>query len=596
MQQITISILLAVTLLSCGATPRHGPLSPDQPVKGWNILSSNEADGMAVIAAAREYDINHLELSHHVIHNLREAKDPRRRALVGRFTEAAHKAGIQEVVVWDHALYDLDYYPERFRTGPEGTLDLDQSAFWEWFKQDYRKMLDLVPETDGLVLTFVQAGARAERQYSKQLPTPSEKLAAVVNAVADVVIGERKRNLYVRTFAYTHQEYENIVGAIKRFERPKIRLMMKEAPHDFFLTHPNNFFPGTLPRPTLIEFDATGEFNGQGLIANTWPNYVLKRWSDFLRRNHILGYVARTDRYGDTRIIGRPGEINLLALKRHFEDRTVDAAQVYGEFLQARYPSQATPFLEAAFRNAFDIVTSTLYTLGTNIADHSQLDYDPYNYSYSRHVSGKWHDPPVVFIRHGVNREFHYWRDVVNHLAPAWAKTTEGGQWSEIPWVAEKGWITPGEQMNEEFLGYVITEKNFGLRLAEDSMEQIERARPFLEEADYTDLHHYFYRTLLTVRLHRAVASAYFGFRVYGRGPRFRTPTLTATVRNALKGIPVFAEAIRNYPVKPATGQWNWAEDADKAMVYYNQITRTGWPRVTRGFKNPQGGLTFPLD
>ena len=41
--------------------------------------------------------------------------------------------------------------------------------FWEWFKQDYRGMLDLIPEIDGLVLTFIETGAYAEKQYSNLL-------------------------------------------------------------------------------------------------------------------------------------------------------------------------------------------------------------------------------------------------------------------------------------------------------------------------------------------------------------------------------------------------------------------------------------------
>lgn len=58
--------------------------------------------------------------------------------------------------------------------------------------------------------------------------------------------------------------------------------MMKEAPHDFLLTHPNDFIAGTINQPTIIEFDAAAEFNGQGILANTWTEFILKRWSDFL--------------------------------------------------------------------------------------------------------------------------------------------------------------------------------------------------------------------------------------------------------------------------------------------------------------------------
>ena len=47
------------------------PLRLDQPVRGWTILSDSEPDAMAVIAAARGYGINHLQLSHQI--TVREA-------------------------------------------------------------------------------------------------------------------------------------------------------------------------------------------------------------------------------------------------------------------------------------------------------------------------------------------------------------------------------------------------------------------------------------------------------------------------------------------------------------------------------------------
>jgi hypothetical protein len=592
------SLALAFTLAAgCAgnrapAAFRAGPLRPDQPVRGWTILSDSEPDDQATIAAAPAYGINHLQLSHEIVHDLNEVRDEAKRGLANRLTAAAHGAGIQEVVVWDHALYELDYYPQRFRTGPGGTIDLDDPEFWEWFKRDYREMLDLVPEIDGIVLTFIETGARAENQHSRRWPTPQEKLAAVVNAVADVVIGERKLNLYARTFAYTHEEYANITRAVERFERPEIRLMMKETPHDFFLTHPNDFYAGQIARPTLMEFDIAGEFNGQGIIANTWPEYVLGRWRDFERRPHVIGYTARTDRYGDTRLVGRPSEINLYALERGAEDPRVTPDQVYDEFITARYGARALPQVKAAFRNSFDIVTSTLYTLGTNTADHSSLDYDPYASSWARHVSGKWLEPPVARIAHGVDRELHYWKDVVNTLAPVWAKMG-GTQLDEVPWVVERGWLDREERMSEEYLRYVLAEKDHGVDLARRSLAHIEEGRSSLTERDYQDLHHYFARTLLTARLHRAVAAAYFGFRVYARGGEHRTPFVERTVREGLAEIRRVADEIRAYPAKPAEGQWKWVEDADQALRYHEWIT-TGWPKETRGFPNPYGGLAFP--
>ena len=598
--------VLALTLLllvGTSASPRSpqayhvAASSAGSPafVRGWNILSDSETDGMTVIAAAHDYAINHLQLSHQIVHDLRQVREEPRRGLVNRFTAAAHGAGIDEVVLWDHSFYDLDYYPQRFRTGPAGTIDLDQPEFWEWLKSDYRTMLNLVPEVDGLVLTFVETGARAERQHSRKMTTNAEKLAAVVNAVADVVVGERKLALYARTFAYTHEEYANLVGAIRLFNRPEVRLMMKETPHDFFLTHPNDFFAGTIARPTIIEFDAAGEFNGQGIIASAWPEYILQRWRSFARRDHVIGYVARTDRYGPTRILGRPSEINLLALARGAENREVTAEEVYDEFIAKQYGKDALPDVKRAFKNSFEIVTSILYTLGTNTANHSQLNYDPYGSSYTRHVSGKWFDPAVVQIDHGVDRDFHYWKDVIAHLAPVWAKPQHGGQWGEVPWVVRNGWVPPGELMTEEYLRYILAEKDFGVAKARESVEAIEAAQTRLTAAKYEDLHHYFARTLLTARLHRAVAGAYFGFRIYARGEGFRTPSLRAILNQTLQEIKAVSDLITTYPVKPAVGQWDWATDARQAMTYLEWITVSGWPKETRKVANPQHGTLFPF-
>jgi hypothetical protein len=321
----------------------------------------------------------------------------------------------------------------------------------------------------------------------------------------------------------------------------------------------------------------------------------LERWHDFAWRPHLIGYVARTDRYGDTRLIGRPGEINLLALKMGVENPDVDPEIVYDTFITARYGKEALPNVKASFKNAFYIVTSSLYTVGTNVANHSKLDYDPYPSSYARHVTGKWLDPPVARVGHGVDREFDYWKDVIDHIAPPWAKRPGGAQMDEVTWVIEKGWVKPQEQMNEEYLGYILTEKDYGVRLAQESLAQIEQAKAHLSEADYQDLRHYFARTLLTARLHRAVAAAYYGFRVYARGGAHRTPKVLATVREGLSQVKEVSEAITSYPVKPPAGQWNWVDDTERAMEYYNWITEEGWPKETRGFKNPYGGMKAPM-
>ena len=178
-------------------------------------------------------------------------------------------------------------------------------------------MLDLVPNTDAIVLTFIETGARVERQHSVRLKTDAEKLAYLVDQVASVVVDERQQNLYLRTFGYFPAEIERTVDAIKLVQhRAGIRVMAKATPHDFFLTHPNDRWVQTIDRPTIIEFDATGEYNGQGKIAGAWPQEHVNRWRYYERLPNVIGYTARTDRYDESRIVGTPTEINLYALYR----------------------------------------------------------------------------------------------------------------------------------------------------------------------------------------------------------------------------------------------------------------------------------------
>ena len=346
--------------------------SQNVQIRGWNILSDYYEDDIVTINAAASYNINHLQLSHDLVMDLQEVRDPERQKLVNSLILKAHNAGIKEVVAWDHALYNLKYYPDEYKTGPGGTINLDNPAFWNWFRQDYRNMLKLIPEIDGIVLTFIETGARAENQYSEKLKTGAEKLAAVVDAVAEVICEEQGKKLYIRTFAYTDAEYMNTIGCIGHIKSNKIILMMKETPHDFFLTHPNDKYAGTINRPTIMEFDAGNEFNGQGVVANTWPEYIIRRWSELIQRPNVIGYVARTDRYRNTRLVGTPNEILLYTLKRYSEDQKVTASQMYDEFIALKYGKKAVRFLKPAFQKAYDIVTSSFYTLGTNIAQSFQ--------------------------------------------------------------------------------------------------------------------------------------------------------------------------------------------------------------------------------
>jgi hypothetical protein len=230
-----------------------------------------------------------------------------------------------------------------------------------------------------------------------------------------------------------------------------------------------------------------------------------------------------------------------------------------------------------AFKLAYDIVTSSFYILGTNVSNHSKMDYDPYKSSYGRHVSGKWLDPPVVHVGHGVNKKFHYWTGIIEHLAPARYKIPEAGLNVEAPVVIKNNWVRAEEKMDETYLKYIIAEKHFGVKAAERALMLAGKAESFLNENDSHLIMNLFYRTLLTARIYEATATAYFGYRIYARGEEYQTKWLKRTMKRALDDMLVIADEIDSYRENVPRGQWDWRGDAATAREYHKKITETGW-------------------
>lgn len=177
MRPSAVSICLIVITAAC--SPKEEPLFE---VRGWNILSDHFENGCEVINASPFYEINHLELSHHLIMDLRHVRTDWRRETTERLIDSAHHAGIRDVFVWDRAFYPLDYYPEKFLidTDKGPRLNLDDQEFWQWFRKDYREMFALLPNVDGIVFTFIETGSRIQEQYSATL-SDYEKMAMVVD-------------------------------------------------------------------------------------------------------------------------------------------------------------------------------------------------------------------------------------------------------------------------------------------------------------------------------------------------------------------------------------------------------------------------------
>ena len=574
-----VVLVFIVGIILSFSNKKNDRTEADPQIRGWNILSDDTIKGMLAISKAENYHINHLQLSHNLMMDLKDVRNPQKLHATRNLLNAAHHAGIEKVLVWDHSLYSLNYYPDRFKN-KDGRINLDDPLFWKWIKNDYRSMLDSLPALDGIVMTFIETGAHVEDQYSEKWKTEPEKLANLVDSLASVIIDERGLELYIRTFIYTKHEMKSLIGCVNLVRHPKVKVMDKEVPHDFFLTHPVSDFVTKFNKETIIEFDLGHEYNGQGIIASIFPKTVVERWKYFAKQKNVIGYVARTDRYGDTQNVGRATEVNLYALKRISENPGLSADSIVAEFITQKYGSAAVKILKPVFMDTEEIIKSVLYTLGLHMNSHSSFEFEDPN-TYGRHCSGIWLENPVVKIEHGVNKEFHYWKDIVENLSPARykAKNQPNGKpalfYQESPWIIDSGWLSEVDKMNETYLGYVITEKENGVQKAQWAMDEIKKAKPLISsDEDYQDLLHLYERTWLTSKLYLASAKAYFGFRTWLNDPRDEKARMIATA--GLREIERVSFEMEKYPFKGPVGQHSWIGDINRAKNLHNKITN-GW-------------------
>lgn len=565
--------------------------------RGWNILSSHRENGLKTLDKAVAYGINHIELSHYQLcHDLKDMRISKKREDTNFLIEAAHQRGIEDVFVWDHAFYGLDYYPNRFKIiaqeeedfshhtqkfagGIQKKLNLDDPAFWNWVYEDYDTLLNYLPGLDGVVLTFIETGSYVIYQHSDKLKTKGEKLAALVDSLSNYFIDQKGLKLTIRTFIYNQFEKDVILEALQLIKRKDIQVMMKMVPHDWFLTYPYQDYVADIPFPVVIEYDAGMEYSGENLIANSFLKYFYDAFQYYHQFKNVIGYCARSDRFEETTAVGTPGEINLYALSQLAQNPHLSKESISQSFIINNYGDETLPYLQPALDSAFSIVLSSMYTLGLHTANHSRLNFHRKNI-YQSHTTGEWYPPnqQMRWIGHGVNLYLHNYKDVVNALAFPKNKEDTLGLKKDIAWVLDSAWLEPGEKMTWEYLEYILTEKNYSVTLAENALAQVNKALPMIADTTLANrLYHTFKRTLIFAQERRGAAKAVYGYRLWSRGKDYQNNKLRKLILSGLKETEEMLDKIDHYPVHIPLGQWRWHRDRESFNMYKKAMTETGW-------------------
>lgn len=315
------------------------------------------------IDIAPSYNVNHIQLSHDIVMYLRHiTHDSTRQRHINELIGQAHKRGM-ECYIWVHA---ISYLPPEFRIGHRANLD--DPRVWAHEEEQYRAVLRLCPEIDGIILSFGDC-CHYHLYNDNQVVTGMDRSERILRYIEMVqgVCASLGKILYVRDWAGGQATVE----AIKRAPAA-VRVMTKTDIGDFQQTDPHNPLLGAFgDRMQVVEFDLCGEYLGRAWVPWCAPEYVAYRWRHAVAKG-VSGAVGRVDAFdfghhldcapygvpspvGGSHALGTPNEINLFAFARLLEDPETPRETIWKDWTSTRYGPDASSYVTAALHRTFEI-------------------------------------------------------------------------------------------------------------------------------------------------------------------------------------------------------------------------------------------------
>lgn len=424
------------------------------PHRSWQFQDDNWEYLQQAIPQAARAGMNRVQLSHRIImdaEQLWEGKDAAGRLeLVRNCAKLAKEHGLA-VDVWTHELSGIP--KDQFREQPGGKPVLSPEL-WAWVTAKYEKLFELVPELDGLVLTFAETDYSVYKDVVVSDLPRAQRVAKLIEVLSDVC-KKHEKLLIVRTFVYEPSEIESMREALAEIARTAQRthnivVMTKCVPHDWTPFYPFNPRLGDVSGlPQIVEIDLGQEFTGLSKILHCEVDYV-KYVMVHARAKGVIGGVARVERM-DNHALGTPNEVNIHAFNRLLSEPDLTSDGLWREWTAKRYGEKAAPHVIKALRPTFDITNLTYFPLEQWIVNHSLLPN--WGYAYG----------------HLTSRQNAKWIPSPRQLA------------------ARDELLQP----RAETLIKLDAEKETARRLAEASLLDLEHAKPHLAEADYRQLKRY---------------------------------------------------------------------------------------------------------
>lgn len=227
-----------------------------------------------------------------------------------------------------------ELYP--FLMNPKNAVVCPSHPFWpEYIEACVEELCQRVPELSGVILS---AGTHESRtSMTRQNPCGCERCRSMdveqwyCNLFSAVYRPLKNHGipLIVRDFTFTKGAQSTLLRAAEK-AAPDVIVALKNTPHDYYPTFPNNPKIGTTKHREYVEFDTWGQFFGAGFFPVSIAEDLQQRMR-FCRTKGVRGVWFRTDWEGmyENSTFNSCNMLNLYAAGRLAQNADADLDSVY---------------------------------------------------------------------------------------------------------------------------------------------------------------------------------------------------------------------------------------------------------------------------
>ncbi|GEA16014.1 hypothetical protein E308F_22580 [Moorella sp. E308F] len=191
----------------------------------------------------------------------------------------------------------LELVPEL--RNPDGSVCATHPFWWEFMEAKVSELLEVVPEIAGIIVSpasresLVSISANRCKCERCRNYNPEDWYFKLIESMYRP-LSKKGKILVIRDFAYRADQQSLAVKAATRCSE-EICIALKNTPHDFYPTFPDNPVIGTVGNhPQWIEFDTWGQFYGLGFFPVSVVEDMKKRMKHCWEKG-ARGVMFRTD-------------------------------------------------------------------------------------------------------------------------------------------------------------------------------------------------------------------------------------------------------------------------------------------------------------